>query len=98
MRNKTKLFNLDELHEQWMKEPEYKQAYEATEPEYQLARSLIGLRLKRKMTQTELASKIGTKQPVISRIEAMTQKPSLSLLERIAQGLNAKVEIRILPK
>ncbi len=93
-----KLTNFDDLHKSWLKDPVYKKAYEGTEPEYQLARSLISARLKRKMTQEELAKKIGTKQPVISRIEAMSQKPSLSLLERIAEALNARVEIRILPK
>jgi|SRR3989344_1687235 len=93
-----KLTSLDKLHKSWLKDSAYKRAYEETEPEYQLARSLIGARLKRKMTQEELAKKIGTKQPVISRIEAMSQKPSLSLLERIAKALNARVEIRILPK
>lgn len=91
---KTKLINWRELHQKWMKDPEFIKEWKKIEPEYQLARSLIGARLKRKMTQADLAKKIGTKQPVISRLEGMTSTPSVTLLKRVAVALGAKLEIR----
>lgn len=88
----------EDLEKKWMKDPKFVHEWEKTEPEYQLARSLIGARLKKKLTQSQLAKKIGSKQPVISRIEAMAELPNISLLKRIAEALNSKLEIRLLPK
>ena len=64
------------------------------EYEYSLAKSLIELRRRKNFSQAQLAKKAGTRQPVISRIETATVKPSLGLLERIAQALGAKLEVR----
>lgn len=95
---KTKLINWRELEKKWMKDPKFVRAWEKVEPEYQLARAIIGARLKRKLTQSQLAKKIGSKQPVISRIEAMTELPNISLLKRLAQALDSRLEIRFLAK
>lgn len=83
----------EELEKKWMKDPEFIKEWKKTEPEYELARSLIGARLKKKMSQAELAKKIGTKQPVISRLEGMSSMPSVTLLKRVAVALGAKLEI-----
>lgn len=88
----------EDLEKKWMKDPKFVREWEKVEPEYQLARSLIGARLEKKMTQAELARKIGSKQPVVSRIEAMASLPSVSLLKRIADALNTRLVIRFLPK
>ena len=61
---------------------------------YQIAR----LRLLRGMTQAELADIVGTRQPSIARLENGSSMPSLSFLERIAEALDAEVEIKIIPK
>jgi ribosome-binding protein aMBF1 (putative translation factor) len=95
---KTKLINWRELDKKWMKDPKFIRAWQKVEPEYKLARALIGARLKKKMTQAQLAKKIGSKQPVISRIEAMTELPNISLLKRLAQALDSRLEIRFLAK
>ena len=91
-------FNWRDLKKEWMKNPKFVREWEKIEPEYQLARSLIGLRLKKKLSQTDLARKIGTKQPVVSRIESMTTSTTISVLKRIAQALDVKLQIRFLPK
>lgn len=88
----------EEIEKRWMKDPKFVRAWEKIEPEYQLARALIGLRLKKKLSQQELAKKIGSKQPVISRIEAMSSTPTVSLLKRVAEALGTRLEIRFLPK
>ena len=88
----------EDLEKKWMKDPKFVKEWEKIEPEFQLARNLIGLRLQKKLSQAELAKKIDSKQPVISRIEAMASLPSVSLLKRIADALNTRLEIRFLPK
>ena len=84
-----------ELHKKWMKDSEFRREYEMLEPEFQIARQIIGARAKQQMSQQELAKKAGTGQAVISRLEGMNGKPSISLLERIARALNTKINITI---
>jgi transcriptional regulator with XRE-family HTH domain len=68
------------------------------EPEYQVARQVMTLRLKRGLSQEQLAEYVGTKQSGISRLETAGTKPNLGLLERVAQALDARVEIRLVPR
>ena len=50
------------------------------------------------LTQAELAKLIGTQQPVISRLEdANYQGHSLTMLQRIAEALNQRLELRFIP-
>jgi phage-related protein/DNA-binding XRE family transcriptional regulator len=75
-------------------DPDFVAAEHELEPGYQIAR----LRLLRGLTQAQLAEKVRTRQPSIARLENGSQVPSLSFLERIARVLDAKVEIRIVPR
>ncbi|MEK7521886.1 MAG: helix-turn-helix transcriptional regulator [Patescibacteria group bacterium] len=90
-----KWYTHDELHKKWMKDPKYRREWKKLEPEYQIARQVIGARLKKKMTQGELAKKVGTGQAVISRLEGMSAKPSISLLQRVARALDTKLQLTI---
>ncbi|MBI3343128.1 helix-turn-helix transcriptional regulator [Candidatus Gottesmanbacteria bacterium] len=94
MKNKQ-FYTHAELHKRWMKDPEFRREYDNLEAEFQIARQMIGARLKRNMTQQELAKRVHTGQAVISRLEGMNGKPSISLLERIARALNTKFQITI---
>ena len=50
------------------------------------------------LTQAELAEQIGTKQPVIARLEdADYEGHSLSMLQRIAVALNQRIELHFVP-
>ena len=75
-----------------LKDARFKAAAEELEPGYQIAR----LRIQRGLTQARLAEMAGTRQPSIARLENGSSFPSLSFLQRIADALNAKIEIRII--
>lgn len=92
---KSKYFSADTLHKECMEDPKYRLEYEKLEPEFQIARQIIGARIKQKMTQKELAQKIGTGQAVISRLESMNARPSISLLARVAQALKTEINITV---
>lgn len=77
-----------------MENPEFRSAYEVLEPEFQIARQVIRARIARKLTQTQLAKRIGTKQPVISRLEGMDSIPTINLLKKVAESLGKKLIIR----
>ena len=98
MRNRKNLIPFEKIHRDWMKDPEYRREYERLEPEFQIARALIDARVKKKMTQAEIARKAGTKQPVISRLEGAQGSPSLSLIKRIAKALDVRLVFRLEPR
>jgi len=81
-----------------LKDPEFKKAWDDSEAEYQLAVKMIEARLKKKMSQRELAKKVETSQAAISRVEAMNGNPSLFFLKRIASALGTKVSISFVPQ
>jgi len=81
-----------------LKEPEFARAYHQLDPAYQVAKEVIALRAKRNLSQREVAERVGTKQTGISRLENMSSTPSLSFLQRIADALDAKLEVRLVPR
>jgi len=76
-----------------LQDPEFREQYEALEPEYQLAATLIRLRLAKGLTQEELARLLHTKQESIARLESGSSLPSLSMVKRVANALDADLEI-----
>lgn len=64
----------------------------------EVARKVYELRTKAKLTQRELAARVGTTPSVISRLEDDDYAGhSLAMLHRIAAALNKRVEIRFVP-
>jgi len=81
-----------------MRDPEFRAEYEALELEYKLASALIQLRLSKGLTQEELAKKLHTKQASIARLESGSSLPSLSTVKRVAEALDAELDIAVRPK
>jgi ribosome-binding protein aMBF1 (putative translation factor) len=64
----------------------------------EVAQLIYEARNKAGLTQKQLAELIGTKQPVIARLEdAEYEGHSLSMLQKIAQALNQRVVIHLTP-
>jgi ribosome-binding protein aMBF1 (putative translation factor) len=64
----------------------------------QVARMIYEARTAAGLTQKELAALVGTKQPVIARLEdADYAGHSLSMLHRIAAALGQALDIRFVP-
>jgi ribosome-binding protein aMBF1 (putative translation factor) len=88
---------ISEMHKRWMKEPKYRNAYEALEDEFAVAKAVIAARNRAGLTQMELARKMGTTQPVVARMEGGRIQPSLRTLQRLAQATGSKLTIRFEP-
>lgn len=93
MKNKL-TYTFEEDLARRLKNPKFKKLWNESEIEYLLAKKLIEKRLQKKISQRELARKLKTSQAVISRIETMRGNPTLSLLKKIAQALDTKLQFR----
>src|SRR5881396_1220751 len=61
----------------------------------QVARMIYEARTRAKLSQRQLAELVGTRQPVIARLEdADYRGHSLSMLQRIARALNKRLDVR----
>jgi predicted transcriptional regulator len=77
-----------------LKDEATRNEYEKLAPRYELISQLIEARLSRKLTQKDLAQKVGTKQSAIARLEAGNTNPSLGFLEKIAQALTMTLSVQ----
>lgn len=84
-----------ELKKKWFKNKAFKAKYDALEGEFALAAQLIEKRLKKGLTQGQLAKKIGTKQSAIARLESGSYNPSFAFLSRVARALDTRLEISL---
>jgi transcriptional regulator with XRE-family HTH domain len=89
----TTTIRLDDWVAEQMKDPEFRAAMEALEPAYQIGR----MRMLRGLTQEQLAERLGTSQSSIARLESGRTEPRLSFLRRVAQALDARLEVRLVP-
>jgi predicted transcriptional regulator len=80
------------------KDPEVLKELKNLEPEYQIIRQLISLRIEKKLTQKDFAELISDSQPNISRLESGNYNPTLTKLKKIADCLDRKLEIRFVSK
>ena len=81
------------------KDPAMRQAFEEEVANREIAQKIFQLRNKARLSQAELARRVGTTQSVISRLEdADYEGHSLAMLSRIAAALQRRVEIRFVPR
>ena len=83
-----------ELLAEQLKDPAFRKAWEESEPAYQLKR----LRILKKISQEQLAAQVGTRQPSIARLENGEGFKNLTFVRRVAEALDAEVQIIIKPK
>ncbi len=76
-----------------LQKPDFIEAVQDLELGHQIAR----LRIQRGLTQAQLAELVGTRQTSIARMESGQSHPSLSFLQRVAEVLQARVEIKLVP-
>ena len=86
--------DMKELHKQSMRDPKYREAYDALEDEFSLASELIRARTRAGLTQAEVAERMGTKQSAISRIEA-GKNVSVEKLRGYAEAVGGQLKIQI---
>lgn len=79
-------------------DPDYREAYESLEGEFALVTALIQARTRAQLSQAEVASRMGTTESAISRLESGRVKPSTRTLERYAQATGHRLHISLEPR
>ena len=84
-----------EIKKEFMNDAEFKSEYEKLRPRYEVISEIIKARTEQRITQEDLAARIGTRKSNISRLESGNYNPSLSFLEKVARGLGKEIHIEL---
>jgi len=90
-----------QMVESWKQEPEFKAAYDELETEFTLLRDLLLARQRSGLTQAEVAEKMGTKPPAVTRLETALSdnrhSPTIATLKKYARAVDCKLEVHLVP-
>lgn len=92
-RSIKELTKWEDFEKKLLADPEVKKDLPYMEAEYQILKKLIDIRLKKNVSQKDLAKKLKTKQPAISRLEQGLTNPTIYSLSKIASALGKKLVI-----
>lgn len=77
-----------------LKNPKFKRLFDEYGEQLEVAYQILQLRKKKKLSQGQLAKKIGTTQSNVARMEAGKQNFSTDMLVKVAAALGKKLEVR----
>ena len=78
-----------------LKNSKFKKHYNEYGKQLEIAYQVLQLRKKKKMSQAELAKKIGTKQSNIARMEAGQQNFTINTLQKIASAFDRELKVEL---
>lgn len=87
------------LQDQLASDPALRAEYDAMEPEFAIYDQLLRARKRAKLTQAEIAKRMGTTASVVARLESADYRnlPSLNTLRKYAAATGSRLEIRLIP-
>lgn len=88
--------NFEEFENKLLRDPEILKEYERLQPKYEMIQRLIKRRNQLRMSQSQLARTVGTRQPAISRLERGDfNNITLSTLMKVAHALDLDLDISL---
>ncbi|RLA23839.1 MAG: transcriptional regulator [Gammaproteobacteria bacterium] len=88
-----------ELQAKALSNQKVKDEYDALAPEFSLLRGMLLARENSGLSQAEIATRMGTKPPAITRLESSLtsgkHSPSLATLKKYAEAVNCHLEIKL---
>jgi len=85
----------EDLEKELLSDSATKREFDKLTPRYAVISEFIKARIKNKLTQAEVAKKVGTKQSAIARLESGNVNPSLEFLQKIAKVLGYRLTIHL---
>ena len=90
--------NHNELKIKALSNPKVKAAYDEMIPEFVLLRQMLKARQKAGLSQAEVAERMGTKAPAITRLESSLgngkHSPSLATLQKYANAVGCELQVK----
>jgi DNA-binding XRE family transcriptional regulator len=90
----NKVTSYEEFEAELLRDPEIRREYEALKPKYDMIQSLIERRNQLRISQTQLARIVGTRQPAISRLEKGDYNTTLSTLFKVTNALGLDISLK----
>ena len=89
----------NQLIEKALKNKAVKKEYDALKPEFNLLREMLKARTNAGLSQAEVAERMGTKSPAITRLESSLtsgrHSPSIATLKKYADAVGCHLEIKL---
>jgi len=89
-----------QMVEAWMQDDEFRGEYDALATEFALFDALLKARREAGLTQAEVAERMGTQTSAIARLEAgggnQKHSPSIATLQKYAEAVGCRLEIRLI--
>ena len=85
------------MEKEWFSDPKFVEESKKAEEEFRELDIILSARRNTGLTQEEIAKRMGTTQSAVARLEsglASGKWPSMNSLERYAEALGKKLEIR----
>lgn len=90
------------LVNEWMEDPEFKAEYDTLEEEFSLLKEILRARKSTKLTQADVAKRMGTKASAVARLESALRNkkhsPTIDTLRKYADAVDHRLKIKLVPK
>ena len=97
MATREKLINARDVLQEHLQNPEFRAEWERTALARAVALAVVGYRAKHGLTQTQLAQKLGVRQPHVARLEMGEHTRSLEMLQRLSRVLGLRFIVEVAP-
>jgi len=88
-----------QLKQKALKKESVRKEYEELEPEFCLLREMLRARKEAGLSQAEVAERMGTKPPAVTRLESSLtsgrHSPSIATLKKYAEAVGCHLEIKL---
>lgn len=86
----------EEIKARLLANPKVKAEYDALAAEFEISTELVKARVRAGLSQAELATRMGTSQSAIARLESGQTLPSTKTLLRFARATGSRIRVRLL--
>ena len=89
--------SLTKLQQKLLTDPEVKAEYDRLGPIFAVVGEMIEARKSAGLTQTQIATRMGTTQSVVARLENARHVPTFEMVARYAAAVGRRIDIHLVP-
>ncbi|HBK06228.1 MAG TPA: transcriptional regulator [Acetobacteraceae bacterium] len=89
--------SLAKLRRDLLQDPDVRAEYDRLGPIFTVVGEMVDARQQAGLTQAEIASRMGTSQSVVARLENARHMPTFDMVARYAAALGRRIDIHLVP-